>query len=573
MSYVVFARKYRPKDFDEIISQDHISTTLKNAIEEDKVAHAYLFCGPRGIGKTTTARILAKALNCKKGPTPSPCNNCVSCNEINSGISMDVIEIDGASNRGIDEIRQLRENVKFSPAHGRYKIYIIDEVHMLTQEAFNALLKTLEEPPQHVKFIFATTHPNKVIATVSSRCQRFDFRRISVRDAVSKLKEIAKNEGIKVDDDTLFSIAAQADGSLRDAESMLDQLSVFCKGEIKKEAIAHVLGTVSDKLLDEFVEIIIKKDTPGILRFIDRILREGKDLSFFLSSIIGHFRNLMIAKLCKDPAGLIDLAPQAVEKLVNQAEGFSQEEIFYISGILLNTYERIKRAASGRVVFEIAMAKITDRASLASLDEMLEKINALQEKIKSEPVSNIITNRPDGPIRRTQEDLPPKPEMPPSHKTENEVKELQSEKKAAVDNRNEQEDLNLSKVQEIWSILLKLIKTRKMSVASYLLEGNILSADEGVLTIGFPKDYSLHKEALERTENSQIIENALEELLSQRVKVRFITQDFAKAEESDRDGGNGRQKAGYAAPEVLTEPAIQSALEIFDGRIVRRNKR
>ena len=265
MAYTVFALKWRPQNFDEIIGQNHIVTTLKSALEKNRLAHAYLFAGPRGVGKTSTARILAKALNCKDGPTLNPCQKCASCLEIGQGRSMDVIEIDGASNRGIDEIRVLRENVKFSPVAGKFKIYIIDEVHMLTQEAFNALLKTLEEPPAFVKFIFATTQPHKVLATILSRCQRFDFRRITVMEMITQLERIVTQEKIGVDKEVLLAIAKASDGSLRDAESLLDQLISFSKDKISLKDVISILGIVEQEALFEITDKIIQKDALAAL--------------------------------------------------------------------------------------------------------------------------------------------------------------------------------------------------------------------------------------------------------------------------------------------------------------------
>lgn len=552
MSYIVFARKYRPKDFDEIIGQDHITTTLKNAIKQKRVAHAYLFSGPRGIGKTTTARILAKALNCEKGPTPNPCNKCISCREISSSISMDVIEIDGASNRGIDEVRQLRENVKFAPTHGSYKLYIIDEVHMLTQEAFNALLKTLEEPPSHVKFIFATTRPNKVIPTVLSRCQRFDFRRISVADMVAKLKEIAKNESIKVDEETLFCIAREAEGSLRDAEGILDQLNTFCGGQIKKDYITHILGTVSENILEDFIQIIIRHDTPAILKFTDNLINEGKDLSFFLQNLIGYFRDLMVAKLCANPESLIDAGKPAIERLVNYAKGFSQEELFYINNILINTYESVRRSASARAIFELAMVKITKRQSIASLDEALEKIQELEKRIEGVPSPPKGGEGKGEGEREIQQPL---------------TSILSPEGRGST-------DIALSEIQEAWPALLNIIKTKKMSVASYLLDGEITAFKDGILIISFPKNYSLHKEALEKKANKHIIEETLKEVLKKNVCVDFITKDLHKADEAA--GYKDKEAAEKERPtqqESLTEPLIQSAIEIFNGRIIPKKER
>jgi DNA polymerase-3 subunit gamma/tau len=571
LSYVVFARKYRPKDFDEIVGQEHIATTLRNAIKQERVAHAYLFSGPRGVGKTTMARILAKALNCEKGPTPKPCNKCVSCQEISSSISMDVIEIDGASNRGIDEVRSLRENVKFAPAHGQYKLYIIDEVHMLTQEAFNALLKTLEEPPLHVKFIFATTQPNKVIATVSSRCQRFDFRKILAGDIVSKLKEIIKDESIKIDEEALYSIARQAEGSLRDAESILDQLNTFCSGEIKREDIAQILGVVSEELLERFADLIAKKDTTGALRFTNTIISEGKDVSYFLLSLIGHFRNLTVARLCAKPEGLIDLAPQSVEKLVRQAKEFSQEELFYISSVLVNTYEFVKRSPSVRVVFELAITKIANRASLASLDEIMGRIEVLQKRIES--------RRDDVGVTAPVNECPPERTKRPavSYKAEgNNTPEKKEEGPKAVEpvqkpktDEGPADDIELSHIEEIWSTFLKVIKSKKMSVASYLLEGNLSACGNGILTIGFPKNYSLHKEALERQDNKLLIEKTLGDILKKRIRVNFVTQEVDKETHA---GAEKNSKEQVSRQEILKEPLIQSALEVFDGRIVKKNR-
>ncbi len=282
MSYLPFARKWRPQDFDEVIGQEHITTTLKNAIALKRVHHAYLFTGPRGIGKTSTARILSKALNCDKGPLAKPCNKCASCQEITNGSSMDVIEIDGASNRGIDEIRNLREAVKFAPSKGPYKIYIIDEVHMLTVEAFNALLKTLEEPPRHVKFIFATTEPHKLPATILSRCQRFDFRRIPIKDIVAKLQEIAREEKLDVEKDVFLYIAKASDGSMRDAESVLDQISSFFKGKIQLKGVIDTLGMIEQETLFQCADLIISRDTKSTIHLIDQILNSGKDTRQFL---------------------------------------------------------------------------------------------------------------------------------------------------------------------------------------------------------------------------------------------------------------------------------------------------
>ena len=323
MSYVVFARKWRPQSFDDVVGQDQVTTTLKNAITAGRLAHAYIFAGPRGVGKTSTARILAKSLNCQKGPAVIPCNKCVSCVEITEARSLDVIEIDGASNRGIDDIRALRENVKFSPTQGKFKIYIIDEVHQITSEGFNALLKTLEEPPAHVKFIFATTQPKKILSTIISRCQFLEFKRITNLKIIEQLKQISASENLKVEEAVFLALAKASDGSLRDAESMLDELVSFAQGDIGLKDAHSILGVLEQEYLLEMANKIIKKDTAGLLEFLDELIEQGKDINQLLVNLIEHYRNLMIAKAAvSNQEKLLDLPRELCQLIAAQARRF-----------------------------------------------------------------------------------------------------------------------------------------------------------------------------------------------------------------------------------------------------------
>lgn len=564
MSYIVFARKYRPNNFDEIIGQGHITTTLKNAIASDRVAHAYLFSGPRGVGKTTTARILAKALNCEKGPTFNPCGKCASCGDISSGMSMDVIEIDGASNRGIDEVRQLRENVKFSPTHGRYKLYIIDEVHMLTQEAFNALLKTLEEPPAHVKFVFATTEPRKVIATVASRCQRFDFRRVALNDIVSKLEYIAEKESVKIDKEAMSLIARQADGSLRDAESILDQLNTFCNGEVKKEDITGALGTVDEKFMEDFVRILMKKDAEAVLRFIDRLVAEGKDLTSFASNLRDYYRHLIVAKACARPETLIDLAPESVKTISAQAEGFTEEELMYLSAIAANAHESMKRNSSGRTIFEMAAVRSAKRASIVSLNVLLDKVRDIEGRMNTAPASR-------GGMKKRLPDVKSAPIEPELQPKKEERPDPPKEERPRKENENDPlGGVKLSKIQDIWPTLLKIVRTKKISIASYLLEGSLIAVEGDDVVIAFPENFKLHKETLEDRGNKRIIEDTLRDILEAPAGIKFVTKSAARGDQTAPGPKRPGLDKGISGPEALKDPLIESALEVFDGRIVRK---
>lgn len=506
MAYTVFALKWRPQDFQSIVGQNHIVNTLKNAIQKNRLAHAYLFAGPRGVGKTSTARILAKALNCKDGPTVKPCQICSSCLEINQGRAFDVIEIDGASNRGIDEIRALRENVKFLPTHGKYKIYIIDEVHQITPDGFNALLKTLEEPPEFVKFIFATTHPQKVMSTILSRCQRMDFRRITVIEIITQLEKIAREEKIEVDKEVLAAIAKSSDGSLRDAESVLDQLVSFSKGKVSLKDAISVLGMVEQDVLFALTDKIIYKDPQGALELFNEIIDDGKDPGVFLTNFIEHFRNLMVAKVSKADVKLVDLPQEICDRLFKQSQLLTLEDIFIAFNVLVSTQEMTKRLDSQRIPLEISLVRL---AYSKTVTELKPKV-VLGNKEQVIPV---------------------------------ETKKTASQQNASI---------SLESIKNVWGNIVNSLASVKMSVSTYLSEGNPTKVQGEVLTIAFPKNYLLHKESLDKKENKLIIENAIFECCNVNLKVNFILT------EQVRQGTDAH-----------SNPFIKSALEMFGGRVIK----
>lgn len=507
MGYVVFALKWRPQNFDEIVGQDHIVITLKSALQKNRLAHAYLFAGPRGVGKTSTARILARALNCKNGPTVNPCGKCTSCIQIIQGRSLDVIEIDGASNRGIDEIRTLRENVKFAPTQGKYKIYIIDEVHQITPDGFNALLKTLEEPPDFVKFVFATTQPHKVIPTILSRCHRLDFRRISNMEIIGQLERIVDAEKVNIDKEVLIAITRSCDGSLRDAESILDQLISFAKDKVSLSDVISMLGLVQQETLFEITDKIIQKNASQVLSLFDEIINQGKDPGLFLQNLIEHFRNLMIAKITQGDSQLIDLPSDACKRLLQQSKDFSLEEIFSAFNILVNAQEMSKRLESLRIPLEIGLVRLVQDKKGQSFN--LAKPEHPQEKKESSP------------------------------------EETSSIKIEPV------QSIPLDKIKDAWSNIIDNISRIKMSTATYLKEGYPIKLEDNILTISSPN--SLHKESLERTENKTIIERILSELFNTKLRVNFM---LSKEMPQKEDAQN--------------HPFIKSILETFNGKLIEK---
>lgn len=382
MTYQVLARKWRPQTFEEVVGQPFVVKTLQNALKSQRLGQAYLFCGPRGVGKTTVARILAKALNCKNGPPETPCNACASCREISQGISPDVQEIDGASNRGIDEIRNLRENVKYLPTLGQKRVYIIDEVHMLTIHAFNALLKTLEEPPRHVVFIFATTEPHKVPPTILSRCQRFDFKRITPKDMAQHIRLVAEKEGVRIDGPALDLIVQRSEGSMRDAQSLLDQLIAFVGTEIRYEDVAELMGEIESALITDTCLAIVERDPKTIFKSIKTAFEKGYDLKEFYRRIMEIFKD---ALFFASGADLRELGmPLWREELVERVyRSISPETLGLILGLMLRYYELLRGTEDLRIIIEIVLIRLSMRAELMPISKLLDTLTDLGSKKKA----------------------------------------------------------------------------------------------------------------------------------------------------------------------------------------------
>jgi DNA polymerase-3 subunit gamma/tau len=375
MDYQVIARKWRPQTFAELVGQQHVTRTLQNALQSGRVAHAYIFSGARGVGKTTTARILAKALNCVHGPTPSPCNQCDSCREIAAGSSMDVLEIDAASNRGIDQVRELRDMVRYAPVGGRSKVVILDEAHMLTDEASNALLKTLEEPPEKVVFIMATTQPEDLVDTIRSRSQHFHFRALSFGEIVEALQGIASKEGLKIEPGAIAVMARTADGSLRDALSLIEQARAYCGDAITEAQVRELLGVVPAEVLDELVAAIETRSTERGLALVHRLLAEGQNLQQFCREAISHFRNVLVARVCGADSDLIAAPTDERPRLARAASNFSEEDLTRFFQILLLTEEDLRRKPDPRLHLEMGLLRLVNAARLAPLEEVLAELS------------------------------------------------------------------------------------------------------------------------------------------------------------------------------------------------------
>jgi len=435
MSYLIYARKYRPMTFTEMIGQKAVVQTLQNAIKNDRVSQAYIFSGMRGVGKTTAARILAKALNCQEGPTPSPCNTCDFCTSINEDRSIDVLEIDGASNRGIDEVRSLREGVKYKPIHSRYKVIIIDEVHMLTREAFNALLKTLEEPPPHTVFLFATTEFHKVPATIVSRCQHFEFKKISHKDLINHLLDITKRENITISPFGLNLVAEAADGSLRDVLSLLDQAVAFSGENINDEDLKEILGTINQDLLLQFSSAILEEQSAKLFTLVETIIEYGYDLRFFYKELIQHFRNLLLVRSMEEPQDVLPVNEEDMNSLKRVAEKASSEDLLRYLVALQEGEQELKFSSHPRIYFEALLVKLSHFKKIIPLKDLLKEIQDLKKELTKSETRSAPSEFTQTDFRQNRREVPPTPppirEEIPAKKSVPAVEKPEAVKKSA----------------------------------------------------------------------------------------------------------------------------------------------
>lgn len=471
MAYLVSARKWRPQKFEEIVGQEHVRVTLQNALREGKVAHAYLFAGPRGVGKTTVARLLAKALNCEHGPTPAPCNSCPQCTAIAQGSSMDVLEIDGASNRGIDEVRELRESAQLAPAGGRYKVYIIDEVHMLTTPAFNALLKTLEEPPSHVVFILATTEPHQVPPTIRSRCQTFNFRRLSVGEIAGRLSFISEEEGIEAEEEALVLIARKAEGSMRDAQSLWDQAVAFGEGKVSLRSVQEMLGLVEEDLFFRLSDAILKGDVRRGLEVVEEAFDRGISLRAFADGLTEHFRNLLAVKVGAPP----ELPEEEIARLREQAEARSEEDLARLLVMCSDVASELPRSPAPRLRLEVGVVRMAKALSSVSVEEMLARLGRLEEGLK-------------------EGTHPPK---------------------------------DLEELKGRWEEVADLVAKRSPRLGAFLREGRLRRLEDGVLELAFGSTF--HRDAVNR--QRRVVEEVLKEAFGKKLKVRALKEEVEPYED------------------------------------------
>ncbi len=560
MAYQVLARKWRPQVFEEVIGQAHIARALQNAVKVGKVAHAYLFSGPRGVGKTTMARILAKALNCAEGPTPTPCNRCASCQEITGGQSMDVLEIDGASNTSVENIRELRETVKYLPFQGKHKVYIIDEVHMLSNSAFNALLKTLEEPPPHMVFIFATTEPHKIPSTIRSRCQNFQFKRLSRRDMVDRLNHIVAQEAIKIGEPELFLLAKGADGSMRDALGLLDQVLAYGGPQVRQEDLLVIMGVVDRPQILAMIQAIQQKDASKAMGQVRELVDQGHDLRQFCHELVETVRDLLMFKIAKQPETLVECPLEEVEELKTLSQGFSTEELQWLFNIFSQTYEEIKNFFYPPFLLELAVIRAARIDPIEPLGTILEKVMALEKRLQNaaEMALPVAPSFPISTQSMNKQDTGPSPQPQNFSNAGNATKKEEMSKGSTPD------------IAEQWQKVIQRVKAQRPYLASYLDQGVLMNLTDDELVIGYPKTSSFFIELIHKEENLSLITALFKELFNKPLKFRVIIVESLPATERPTKGSQQPASGGLpraTAPGDL-HPVVKEALKILGGEIV-----
>jgi DNA polymerase-3 subunit gamma/tau len=586
MSYQVIARKYRPQKFADVVGQEHVTQTLANAIAQNRIAHAYLFCGPRGTGKTTVARIFAKCLNCTGGPKVDFDDADPRCQEITEGRSVDVLEIDGASNNGVEQVRELRETVKYMPASSKFKIFIIDEVHMLSTAAFNALLKTLEEPPAHVKFMFATTDPEKVLPTILSRCQRFDLRRIPTALIVTHLAQIAGLEKVTIDSAALYAIARGAEGGMRDAESTLDQLISFCGDKIEEPDVLSMFGLTAQSQLLALTHAILAGEIETALRELNELVKNGKDLGRLLTDLLNHFRNLLIYQVSRGDLKLLEVSEAEAAALKEQSTAATADVLTRIMEVLSDCESRLRDATSKKILIEVALCKAIEARTAVSLDSVLKTLNSLRSGQPVPAVAAPIAAAPRAAVAPAPRPtfVAPQPSAPVA------PKHSEATASTAVTSGS---DVDLG---QLWAQLLEAVGRASQFTRSYLLEAHPVSLAKNVFTIGFDPEFEDHLTLVDHPRNHDLLRTKLSELGQHNVQIKFIKAEApaghaapppvaAPAPVAPKRSEGGAPAApkpatavqpaksvpasvAFSKDDFKNDPLIQKALEIFKGTIV-----
>ena len=571
MSYQVIARKYRPQRFADVIGQEHVTETLANAIEQKRIAHAHLFCGPRGTGKTTIARIFAKCLNCTGGPKVNFDDKDFHVQEITEGRSLDVLEIDGASNNGVEQVRELRETCKYAPANSQFKIYIIDEVHMLSTAAFNALLKTLEEPPAHVKFMFATTDPERVLPTILSRCQRFDLRRIPAALITKHLAEIAKKEKVKIDAPALFAIARGADGGMRDAESTLDQLISFCGDKIEEADVLSMFGLAAESQILGLSKAVLAGEIQTALTQLNQLAQGGKDLGRLLSDLLNHFRNLLIFQISRGDLNLLEVSENEIAALKEQSAIVHSDALMRILDTFAQAELNLRDAASKKIFLEVALLKAIEARNAVPIDSVLKQLNQLrgQGAAGSSPAPTPTTASAGHHAAHSLS--PPK-------------------EQAAALRETPPPSADLS---ELWGKLVENVGRVSPFIRTYLLEAHPVSLEKNLLTIGFDPEFEDHLGLVDNSRNHTVLQTKLAELGHPNCQIKFILAEAPanrpeipksispekpvasevknsapSSEPSRTPAAKEKAPVPFNKNDFKNDPLIQKALEIFKGQIV-----
>lgn len=594
MSYIALYRKWRPLVFQDVVEQEHVVQTLKNSVKTGRIAHAYLFCGTRGTGKTTMAHILSRAINCLNPKDGDPCNKCEICTSILSGTLLDVVEIDAASNNSVDNVREIRDEVVYAPSRAKYKVYIIDEVHMLSTGAFNALLKTLEEPPQHVVFILATTEPHKLPATILSRCQRFDFRRITLDSIMKRLMVIAEDNNLVLHKDAARLIARLSDGALRDAISLLDQCISIGNKEINYSLVMSVVGIAADTFISDIIDCIIDKNVEKLLASLDNLVQEGLDISRFVSDLISYYRNILICSVSDNPEDIVETYPEALEKLKKQSNNYSVNEISAIIKELSSLEGRLKWANNPRIMLEVSLIKICrgldytygsestfsnmpnenlQSGSNDKSDVLLRRISELEKKVEELSVKLRSEKLPyDQHDTHGMQGNTPEKTVPLKSNGNNSNKKPAS--KANDKEVNDKEILNSGhgsgtseNISEMWSRIIKeLFSLGRVMLYTHLLDTKAVKLDSNTIGIVFPQDKSSLKDVVNTQENLQVIRGLLSNFFEKEIKIKLLDQDYYEEKLENKENHEQKDQYHEKAKEISEKLKIPiDKINLIDG--------